>query len=117
MNTEKEYYKEQLIKTLVYAAISFTAFTSVFATILNGAGQPIFLAFVAGVCYAGVPCGWSITGKAFGDWYITGTAGILVFVLRLMLAVVIGVFALPIQIVVYCRKFRTASNTAIMEEV
>lgn len=117
MYTEKEYYKNQLIKTLVYAAISFTAFTSVFATILNGAGQPIFLAFIAGVCYAGVPCGWSITGKAFGDWYITGTAGILVFILRLMLAVVIGVFALPIQVVRYSCKLRTASDTVMIEEV
>lgn len=116
MYTEKEFYKKQLSKTLIHAAISFAIFTSIFAGMMSESEQSMLPAILAGICYAGVPCGWSITGKIFGGWYITGVVGICIVVLRLMLAVVIGIFALPIQIMRYSNKLRTASDNDPIRE-
>ena len=117
MYTEKEFYKKQLSKTLIHAAISFAIFTSIFAGMMSESEQSVLPAILAGVCYAGVPCGWYITGKIFGGWYITGVVGICIMVLRLMLAVIIGLFALPIQIVRLNSKIRSASEDVLIEEV
>lgn len=117
MYTEKEFYKKQLSKTLIHAAISFAIFTSIFAGMMSESEQSVLPAILAGICYAGVPCGWSITGKIFGGWYITGVVGICIVVLRLMLAVIIGLFALPIQIVRLNSKIRSASEDVLIEEV
>lgn len=116
MYTEKEFYKKQLKKTLIHAAISFFVFTSIFAGMMSESEQSVLPAILVGICYAGVPCGWSITGKIFGGWYITGVVGICIVVLRLMLAIVIGIFALPIQIVRYSSKLRAASDDDIIRE-
>lgn len=117
MYNEKEFYKKQLKKTLIHAAIAFFVFTSIFAGMMSESEQSVFPAIFAGICYAGVPCGWSITGKIFGGWYITGVVGICIVVLRLMLAVVIGIFALPIQIIRYSNKIRTSTDDVPIDEV
>ena len=117
MYTEREFYKKQLKKTLIHAAIAFFVFTSIFAGMMSESEQSILPAILAGICYAGVPCGWSITGKIFGGWYITGVVGICIVVLRLILAVVIGIFALPIKVIRYSSKLRAASDNDPIGEV
>lgn len=113
----KNYYKNQLTKTLLYAAISATIFVSIFAGIMREAQMSIGPGVVAGLFYAGVPSGWSITGKVFGGWFVTGVAGVVILVVRLMLSVVIGLFALPIQTIYYLSKFHNApeENTFVSE--
>lgn len=117
MHTEKDYYKKQLKKTLIHAVIAFFIFTSIFIGMMSESEQSILPAIFAGICYAGVPCGWSVTGKIFGGWYITGVVGICIVVLRLILAVIIGLFALPIQIVRLNSKIRSATGDVLFEEV
>lgn len=113
----KNYYKNQLTKALLYAAISATIFISVFAGIMRETEMSIWPGVIAGLFYAGVPSGWSITGKVFGGWFVTGVAGVIILVVRLMLSVVIGLFALPIQTIYYLSKIRTApeENTFVSE--
>lgn len=113
----KTYYKNQLTKTLLYAAISATIFISIFAGIMSNAEMSVWPGVIAGLFYAGVPSGWSITGKVFGGWFVTGVAGVVILVVRLMLSVVIGLFALPIQTIYYLSKIGTApeENTIVSE--
>lgn len=106
----KNYYKNQLTRTLLYAAISATIFISIFAGIMSETEMSIWPGVIAGLFYAGVPSGWSITGKVFGGWFVTGIAGVVILVVRLMLSAVIGLFGLPIQIIHYLSKIRTATE-------
>ena len=105
-----QYYKNQLNKTLLYAGISFVVFTSIFSGMMSESGASIMPGVLAGIFYSGVPSGWAITRKVFGGWIVTGYIGIVLFVFRLMLAVIIGVFSLPIQIVYYAVKIRSAKD-------
>ena len=113
----KNYYKNQLTKTLLYAAISATIFVSIFAGIMSETEMSILPGVIAGLFYAGVPSGWSITRKVFGGWFVTGVSGVVILVVRLMLSVVIGLFALPIQTIYYLSKIRTVpeENTIVSE--
>ena len=107
-----QYYKNQLNKTLVYAAISFVVFTSIFSGMMSNTGVSIMPGVLAGIFYSGVPSGWAITRKVFGGWIVTGYIGIVLLVFRLMLSVIIGVFSLPIQIVYYAVKIRSTQDSA-----
>lgn len=113
----KKHYKNQLSKTLLYATISSVVFILIFVGIMNKSETSIWPGVIAGLFYAGVPSGWSITGKVFGGWFVTGITGVVILVVRLMLAVVIGLFALPIQTIYYLCKIRTATeeNTFVSE--
>lgn len=105
-----QYYKTQLKKTLVYAAISFVVFTSIFTGMMSMSGVSIMPGLLAGIFYSGVPSGWAITRKVFGGWIVTGYIGIVLLVFRLMLSIIIGIFSLPIQIVYYAMKIRSVKD-------
>ena len=87
----KEYYVEQLTKTIAFAVVAVVV------------SQLIFL--------AGIPSGWSIINHILGGWTIIGSPIGLIFLLfRFFLVVIIGIFALPIKIIYYIIKIRATSK-------
>ncbi len=96
----KKFYKNELFKTLAYAGIAFFV---VFSLISEKPGSDettiSFGTIAAALAFSGIPSGWAITGRLFGDWIITGSIGLVVLLIRFMISVVIGPFALPIRVI------------------
>lgn len=100
----REYYYGELKRTLTAAAIAFLVFVSIFANLMGGDVGAVVVSALSGLAFSGLPCGWEITGKVFGGWYMTGVGGILVLFLRATLSGAIGVFALPIKLISLIKK-------------
>lgn len=105
----KQYYIEELRKTIIFAVIAVIV-SMVVLSAMDG-GMSSSGNFMISLFLAGIPSGWSIIGHILGGWTIIGgTAGIIFMMIRFILAVMIGLFALPIKIVYYIFKIRSASK-------
>lgn len=100
----REYYYGELKRTLIAAALAFLVFVSIFANLMGGDVGAVVISALSGLVFSGIPCGWEITGKVFGGWYMAGVGGILVLFLRAILSGAIGVFALPIKLTSLIKK-------------
>lgn len=103
----REYYVEQLIKTVAFAVVAVI----VSQIVLSVTSMPSDSATFASLFLAGIPSGWSIITHILGGWTIIGgPIGLAFLFIRFCLAVMIGVFALPIKIIYYIIKIRTTSK-------
>ncbi len=111
----KQYWKDKLTKTLVYAGIAYICTLMLFWFLLSETEQSPFLSLLLALFYSGIPSGWSITKKVFGGVAIIGFWGIMLIIIRVMLSLVIGIFALPIQILIYATKYKSAPDNVEAE--
>lgn len=103
----REYYVEQLTKTLVYAVVAVIV-SQIFLSVTS---VPSASTIFASLFLAGIPSGWSIINHILGGWTIIGgPIGLAFLFIRFCLAVMIGIFALPIKVVYYIIKIRAASR-------
>ena len=103
----KEYYVEQLTKTIAFAVVAVIVSQLVLSVSSMSSDSSIF----ASLILAGIPSGWSIIDHILGGWTIWGgPIGLIFLLFRFFLAVIIGIFALPIKIIYYIIKIRAASK-------
>ena len=103
----KEYYVEQLTKTIAFAVVAVI----VSELLLSVSSMPSNSTIFASLFLAGIPSGWSIINHILGGWTIIGgPIGLAFLFIRFCLAVMIGIFALPIKIVYYLIKIRATSK-------
>lgn len=103
----REYYVEQLIKTVAFAVVAVI----VSQIVLSVTSMPSDSAIFASLFLAGIPSGWSIISHILGGWTIIGgPIGLAFLFIRFCLAVMIGIFALPIKIIYYIIKIRVTSR-------
>ena len=103
----KEYYVEQLTKTIAFAVVAVI----VSQLVLSVSSTPSDVSIFPSLLLAGIPSGWSIINHILGGWTIVGgPIGLAFLFIRFCLAVMIGIFALPIKIVYYIIKIRAASK-------
>ena len=103
----REHYVEQLIKTVAFAVVAIIASQIV----LSATSMPSDAAIFASLLLAGIPSGWSIKNHILGGWTIIGgPIGLAFLFIRFCLAVMIGIFALPIKVIYYLIKIRTTSK-------
>lgn len=103
----KEYYIEQLTKTIAFAVVAVI----VSQLVLSVSSMPSNSTIFASLFLAGIPSGWSIINHILGGWTIIGgPIGLIFLLFRFFLAVIIGIFALPIKIIYYIIKIRATSK-------
>jgi hypothetical protein len=103
----KEYYVEQLTKTIAFAVVAVI----VSQLVLSVSSTPSDVSIFPSLLLAGIPSGWSIINHILGGWIIIGgPIGLIFLLFRFFLAVIIGIFALPIKIIYYIIKIRAASK-------
>lgn len=103
----KEYYIEQLTKTIAFAVVAVI----VSQLVLSVSSMPSSSTIFASLFLAGIPSGWSIINHILGGWTIIGgPIGLIFLLFRFFLAVIIGIFALPIKIIYYIIKIRATSK-------
>lgn len=103
----KEYYIEQLTKTIAFAVVA----VKVSQLVLSVSSMPSNSTIFASLFLAGIPSGWSIINHILGGWTIIGgPIGLIFLLFRFFLAVIIGIFALPIKIIYYIIKIRATSK-------
>ena len=106
--SNKNYYSEQLSKTLVSAVIAVVISLS-FASMM---GVPSDMRVFFCICIAGIPCGWSTINHILGGWtIIVGPIGFVFLFVRFCLAAMIGFFVLPVKIVYYIYKINKATKS------
>lgn len=103
----KENYVEQLTKTIAFAVVAVIASQ----LLLSVSSMPSNSTIFASLFLAGIPSGWSIINHILGGWTIIGgPIGLIFLLFRFFLAVMIGIFALPIKIIYYIIKICAASK-------
>lgn len=101
------YYVEQLIKTVAFAVVAVI----VSQIVLSVTSMPSDSAAFASLFLAGIPSGWSIISHILGGWTIIGgPIGLAFLFIRFCLAVMIGIFALPIKVFYYIIKICATSK-------
>ena len=103
----REYHVEQLTKTLVFAVVAVIVSQIVLSVSSTSSDSSILVSLLL----AGIPSGWSIINHILGGWTIIGgPIGLAFLFIRFCLAVMIGIFALPIKIIYYIIKIRVTSR-------
>ena len=103
----KEYYVEQLTKTIAFAVVAVI----VSELLLSVSSMPSNSTIFASLFLAGIPSGWSIINHILGGWTIIGgPIGLIFLLFRFFLAVMIGIFALPIKLIYYIIKIHAAAK-------
>ena len=104
----KEYHFNELLKTLIFSGVSFLVAFGLFGLLLREVNPSDKYAFLMGIFpglyFFGFPSGWSITKKIFGGWTVIGPLWIAVFFVRVSITLVIGIVALPVNIIVHFIK-------------
>lgn len=107
----KRFYKNELFKTLAYAGIAFFVIFSLVSEVPGSEETNIsFETIAVALAFSGIPSGWTITGRLFGDWFIAGPIVLVVLLIRFMISVVIGVFALPVRVIYLIYMICTAPS-------
>lgn len=111
----KEYHFNELLKTLIFSGVSFLAAFGLFGLLLREVNPSDKYAFLMGLFPAlyffGLPSGWSITKKLFGGWTVIGPLWIAVFFVRISITLVIGIVALPVNIIIHFIKCYSSSKS------
>ena len=103
-------YKERLRKLIIKGIIGF-AIGFIFA--LSTSPEFGFFGFCAiGLFMAGLPYGWELSGRIIGGWFVIGHIAIMLiaFMLRFVMAMLVGWIAYPIALVYYIIKSRQTAN-------
>lgn len=98
-------YRQKFMKFLLIAMIGALC-GALFIDSMGGEGVDVFLGLLVG---AGIPSGWMLSGKVLGG-FLVGSLPIMAvsIMIRVMIAIVVGMIAFPIMLVYYiiqmCRE-------------
>ena len=116
----KIYYRSKIIKSIICASIA--AIIAICLAINDG--MQIQGAITLGVFAAGIPTGWSIISKIFGNWVIGSLPTLICYLLlKVILSVFIGGVVHPILLIYYiikyifCAKVENEISSADVENI
>ena len=99
---EREAYKDRVRQLLIQGVFGFVGgfFFAFITSLSDNDSFDIVFAFSVGLFVTGVPYGWELLGKIIGNWFVVGSIPIMiiVFMCKLVGAVLIGWAAYPIAL-------------------
>lgn len=110
MNTRKEELKKLIIKGLVGMAVGV-------AIGLSTGGGELWSVLLFIICFTGVPYGWQLSGKVI-TFGVVGSLPIMIifYMLRLVLALLVGWIAYPIALIRAIIRLRKPEQATEVDE-